>query len=381
MYIHTDIYAIQSPKITGESCGDAYGVFRDESATTIVLSDGLGSGIRAHIAANMCVSRLIGLIKAGFSLREAFAALSQTMDKAWGNDEPFAVFTVARILNNGQTTVLSYEMPASLLINHTYSQVIQDRIYTRHKAVVHESSCMLDKDEGLILLSDGITQAGMGKIFARGWEIEGVRKFVQSRLPVDRIDGDLFARMVHDKARSFGPKGKGDDCSVVLALNRRGVIVNLLTGPPNDILQDEIWVNEFFQSEGIHLVSGGSTALLAARIKKQKLITQEHGVISDLPSYDLDGCELVTEGIVTLNQVYNLLDTKIENLTGDNPVIQMCYFLKMADKVNIWLGTALNSNDDPLEFRQLGLLARDKIVEKIINKLDLQGKLVVLKQN
>lgn len=381
MYIHTDIYAIQSPKITGESCGDAYGVFRDESATTIVLSDGLGSGITAHIAANMCVSRLIGLIKAGFSLREAFAALSQTMDKAWGNNEPFAVFTVARILNNGQTTVLSYEMPASLLINNTYCQVIQDRVFTQHKAVVHESSCLLDKDDGLILLSDGITQAGMGKIFDLGWEIEGVRKFVQSRLPVNRIDGESMARLVHDKARSFGPNGKGDDCSVVLALNRRGVIVNLLTGPPTDRLQDEIWVNGFFQSEGIHLVSGGSTALIAARSKNQKLITRERGAVSDLPSYELDGCELVTEGIVTLNQVYNLLDEKIEKLTDDNPVIQMCYFLKIADRVNIWLGTAMNSNDDPLEFRQLGLVAREKIIEKIIGKLQTQGKLVVLKRN
>jgi hypothetical protein len=273
-------------------------------------------------------------------------------------------------------------MPASLLINNTYCQVIQDRVFTQHKAVVHESSCLLDKDDGLILLSDGITQAGMGKIFDFGWGIEGVRKYMQSYLPVvNRLDGESMARLVHDKARSFGPKGKGDDCSVVLALNRRGVIVNLLTGPPADKLHDEIWVNGFFQSEGIHLVSGGSTALMAARSKNQKLVTQELGVASDLPSYELDGCELVTEGIVTLNQVYNLLDEKIEKLTGENPVIQICYFLKIADRVNIWLGTAMNSNDDPLEFRQLGLVDREKIIEKIIGKLQTQGKLVVLKRN
>ncbi|OFX68676.1 MAG: hypothetical protein A2X12_05630 [Bacteroidetes bacterium GWE2_29_8] len=380
MYIHTDIFAVQSSKKIDQPCGDAYGTFRDEVATNIVLADGLGSGIKAHIAANMCVSRIIGLIRMGMSLRDVFKAVSSTMDKAWGTGAPFSVFTIARILNNGQTTILIYEMPPPLLVNKNHAQLLPTRIYTQGKAIVRESNCIIDKGEGLLLLSDGITQSGIGKYFTSGWDVDGVKSFLLSYLPRERVDGSTITRLVHDQAKSYWPEGKGDDCSVILALNRRGVIVNLLSGPPFMKSDDVDWVNHFMQTEGIHIISGGSTAMITAKINNKQLEVNKSENHITPPSYKLNGIELVTEGMVTLNQVFHLLDEDPDKYPQDSPASNLAYFLKVADRVNIWLGKAENLNEGSIEFKQQGLLNRGKIIKKIIEKLREQGKLVVVNE-
>lgn len=378
MYIHTDVFAAQSPKKPGQPCGDTWGVTRDEAATTIVLADGLGSGVKANIAANLCVSRILTLIKMGLSIRETFNRVSETMDNAWGTVDPFSVFTIAQILNNGQTTILGYEMPAPLVVSRAYAQILSDRVYTRGKAVVHESNCVLEKGEGLMLLSDGITQAGIGKLFVNGWESSGVSSFLQSHLPVERLDGHKLATLVHDQARMYWPQGSGDDCSVVVALNRRGVVVNLLSGPPENQTDDENFVHAFFKETGIHIISGGSTAKMASRVTGHSIDLGNDGDSITPPSFRMKGTDLITEGMVTLNQVCNLLDEDLASLPTGSPAYEMTYFLRMADKVNIWLGQAENVSEDRIEFRQQGLLSRQTIIKRISEKLLKQGKLVVI---
>ncbi|MCE1200712.1 MAG: serine/threonine-protein phosphatase [Bacteroidia bacterium] len=378
MYIHTDVFVAQSAKKPGDPCGDAWGVHRDTLATTVILADGLGSGIKAHIAATMCVARLTEHLRSGSTIREAFDAVSATMDKAWGSGEPFAVFTIARLLNIGQATVLCYETPSPLLVARAFTQLPEYRVHMRNRAMVHEAVCKVDKDEGLLLFTDGVTQAGIGKHFPEGWEVSGIRRFVQGMLPVERLEGQQLVDRIHRQARQYWPAGKGDDITVLFALNRRGVVVNLMSGPPADRFKDELMVEQFTESQGIHIISGGSTAKMVARIKGRSIdIAPAESAITP-PSYLIDGFELVTEGAVTLNQAFHLLDEPLENYPAGSPASDLAYFLKMADRVNVWLGNAENLGDNDIEFRQQGLYPRPKIIRAISERLQQQGKLVVL---
>lgn len=379
MYIHTDVFAFQSSKKPNQPCGDAYGVLRDLNATTIVLADGLGSGVKAHIAANMCVARLKGLISEGASIREAFKALTHTMDKAWGSGDPFSVFTVARILNTGQATILSYEMPPPILVNPVYAQVLKDRVYMQKKAIIHESSCVLSKDEGILLMSDGITQAGIGGRFIHGWESEGVQCYVESKLTGDRINGEDLVEAVHAKGRSYWPVGKGDDCSVVFGMNRRGVIVNLVCGPPQSNEMDSEFALSFLRSEGIHIVCGGTTAKIIANAAHKKLEVKPSDSPVTPPAYNIEGLEMVTEGVVTLNQVYHLMEEGLTDLPMESVVGELTWYLRMADRINIWEGSASNLGHGQIEFKLQGIFNRSQIMKELIRKLEDQGKLVVHK--
>jgi len=78
--------------------------------------------------------------------------------------------------------------------------------------------------------------------------------------------------------------------------------------------------------------------------------------------------------------VYHLLDEEPENYAKDSPASELAQLLKMADKINVWLGLAENLDEGNIEFRQQGLLPRKKIMGKIIDKLRQQQKLVLTKE-
>ena len=108
-YVHIEVETVQSPKRPEWPCGDVVACARSEAATSLICADGIGSGVHAHVAAELCVSRLLELLRLDFSLRKATASVVRSMER---NREPggtFAAFSVARILNDGMTTVLAYE--------------------------------------------------------------------------------------------------------------------------------------------------------------------------------------------------------------------------------------------------------------------------------
>lgn len=58
-YIETVV--AQKAKRTGMICGDFVAVERTDEATTAVLADGIGTGVKARVAAVMYASRLMGV--------------------------------------------------------------------------------------------------------------------------------------------------------------------------------------------------------------------------------------------------------------------------------------------------------------------------------
>lgn len=377
-YLHIEISSSQSSKRLGEICGDVVASERNADATLLICSDGIGSGIKANIAATLCVSRLQELLRSRFSLREAFSRMVQTLNQARGTDLPYAVFSVARILNDGETTVLTYEMPPPLFLGRHQTTVLKQRTLTLEQALVGESHCFLEPGEGLLLLSDGITQAGLGAGLREGWGIEGVCRYVNEQ----RVEGIVFQEIpscVHDRARELWRNVRGDDCTVALASTRYGQVVNILTGPPINREEDPAIVSRFLLMQGQKVVCGATSAHLVARHLGRKISVQQdaHSMIAP-PAYHLEGIDLVTEGAVTLNQVYNILEEDPSTYEQDTGVSQLGRMLLEADRVNLLVGQAQNVAGKDIRFRQQGILPRSRIVPLIAEALKARGKLVVV---
>ncbi len=380
-YLFSDIYIQQVSKNNKEPCGDVADFIYTKDYATVVLSDGLGSGAKANIYAHLCTSRLLGLLKNGATLRQAFNTVVKTMNDSWGTPEPFAVFTLMRIYHTGKTTILSYEMPPPLKIGLHYAQVLKSRSYMVEKAVIHEVECCLEKGEGVLIISDGVSYAGIGKGRVHGWEVQEIAKYLnQYAREHDQIPANHIAELVLGKTIEYWKNYPGDDCSVVFAHSRRGIIANIITGPPADKEKDQQLVNDFMNEKGIKIVCGGSTAKMVARETRKDLVIRHDDNYLTPPKYSIDNINLATEGVVTLNQVYNMLDEEIEDLDKNSPVYELAYFLKMADRVNIWLGTARNLGETNIEFKQQGILPRNKIINLLGGKLKKMNKLVVIKE-
>ena len=378
-YLHTEIFDACSSKTVGSPCGDTFEILREEEAVTLILCDGLGSGIKANISATFTMNRVLGMLKSGVSLREAFYYEVTSLNKQWGKGHPFAVFSLARILNNGDVSVLSYDSPPPVLVSTHAAVIMKHRIFTIGKAVIYESNGTIGEGEGILLMSDGITQAGLGNGLVNGWEAHGVAKYITNQLMFHALPHAEIPKLVHRKAREFWGKANGDDCTAVMALCRRGITVNLITGAPTNKQHDKRMVEAFNKMSGIQVVCGGTTSRMVAReLNRSLIITENETNTLSPPSYKIDHITLVTEGVITLNQVYNLLGEDTDELIEESVVYELNALLTNADRIYFWVGTATNPGAGHIQFLQQGILPRNKIVPLIADKLRSMGKLVVV---
>ena len=379
-YLYYEVITEQISKKTEQPCGDVVETERDKAATVHILCDGVGSGIKANIAATMCVARMKELLKNGFSLREAFASIVHTMEEARKKDLPCAFFTVTRVLSDGVAVILNYEMPEVLFVSKKYATHLKSLVQPFYEGIVSETNCMLYKGDGIILMSDGITQVGMGKGLPNGWGIEGINKFVNDQLRNGVEIKNLPVSIINEAKKKWQKQGE-DDLSVSLIYCRKGIIVNIFTGPPADPEKDEDVVNQFLSTDGLKIVCGATTAKIVARYMGKELeIDQSSNSMISPPSYEIDGIDLATEGAVTLNQLYNIWGEYLEKLEKDNPVSILYALLSVADRVNLFVGKSQNPAGEDISFKQNGILRRDKIVPLLIQKFQQFNKIVTIEE-
>lgn len=377
-YIHVEIEVAQSPKKPGTPCGDLVAFERSPAATTFVLCDGLGSGIKANLAATMCGARLLEALRQGTTLRHAFGNLVKNMIHVRGTELPYACFVVIRVLNDGQATVLSYDMPPPLFVTSSHAAPLPQRTRTVENALIGESHAQLAPGDGIMVMSDGVTMAGLGLSQRNGWRTEGVQQYLRELLSERRPLREL-ARAVHDRARDLWEQVGGDDTTVAMVLCRWGKTLNILTGPPANKQHDRAVAQKFMLSEGWKVVAGSTTAEIVARFL-DKPLEVEQDLRSKLapPRYYIEGVDLVTEGAITLNQVYNVLEADPKSFEEQSGVTELQHLLREADRINFTVGEAKNPAHGDIVFQQRGLLTRANIVPLLAEKLEKMGKLVTV---
>lgn len=358
-------------------CGDVVAVERTAGSTCLIVADGLGSGIKANIAAQLTVSRLRELLRLDYSLRDAFRIVVQSLSDVRGSELPYAVVTLARILNTGVTTVLSYEMPPPVLLYHDYASVLRREEFLLGTEIISESEISLGLEDGLFIFSDGVSQAGIGKALREGWGSEGVAEYLQNlEIPY----GNQSVKAIIEQARRLDGGQPQDDTTVAFAKLRKGHVLNIFTGPPSLKQNDRSAVGSFLDHPGIKVVCGATTAKIVAReLGRNCEMSKVFDSPIEPPAYHIEGIDLVTEGAVTLNQVYNIVQDDLSEQDERSQVHQLSLFLQICDRINIWLGGAANPANSGLRFRQLGVIPRHELVPLLAERLRGMGKMVVVR--
>jgi hypothetical protein len=376
-YLHVEVTQRLLSKRPGQPSGDVVRVVRSPGWTTLVCCDGMGSGIRANVAATLHSSRFLELEKQGVSLRDAFARVVGTIHEGRGKTPMYAAMAVARILHSGEATVLTYDMPPPIFASPQHASLLPQRLFHADAALLGESHCHLNAGEAICLVSDGITQAGIGTQYREGWGAEQVARFLDSLLThkssITRIPDDLTARA----CQVWGER-LGDDCTVVTAACRPGKQLSILTGPPSRPSSDHEVVDRFLATPGWKVVCGATTAKIVARHLGKELGMEDHDPMIAPQSYRIEGIDLVTEGAITLTQVYNILEEDPSRYEEWSGVTELCDLLRAADRIHFLVGTASNPGNRSIAFQQKGILPRMRTVPLIRDRLNKAGKLVVI---
>ena len=113
---HIEIHCQQLNRSGERVCGDVFlskGI-REESRMIMVLSDGIGHGIKANLLATLTSTLALSLTKERKSIGNIAEIITRTLP--YDNEKMlnFATFTILDMDQNGNVSVLEYENPRSL---------------------------------------------------------------------------------------------------------------------------------------------------------------------------------------------------------------------------------------------------------------------------
>ncbi|ADN02176.1 SpoIIE family protein phosphatase [Spirochaeta thermophila] len=381
--IFVEVGSFQIPKYGEHAEGDVFFSKKDLNGKRIVsvLSDGLGSGIKASVLATLTATIGAGCIAHKLSLERTGGLLMRTLPVCSKRKISYATFTIVDIDSDYRVSCLEYDNPPYLLWRgDRLLETRRDRRILRRQGKGHPasmevalSSFQAVLDDRLIFFSDGVTQCGMGsRRFPLGWGLEGVIDYVGNILSVTPdISARDLARVVVQRALMIDEGKAKDDitCGVVYFRKARRLLV--VTGPPLRRDRDRDLAALFRDFRGTRIICGGTTATIIARELGKRLSVRLECVDPALPPPgEMEGADLVTEGILTLGKVAEYLerDEVVERLPR-NPAAEILRFMLNSDVIEFLVGTRINeAHQDPSMPVELEI--RRNVVRKIAGLLE-----------
>lgn len=353
---------------------------REDGRTLAVLSDGLGSGIKANVLSTLTASMALNYIAAFRDIRKSSEIILSTLPICKVRRISYATFTIVDIDRDGLAKVVEYDSPPFLLLRgnrpmEVEKTVMQGNISRMREYTLQYSVFQLYPGDRLIMYTDGVSQAGIGSTdLPLGWGDPAVRRtasqIVESAPEISARD--LCKHLVSGAYRHDRMKAVDDiSCAAIYYRNPRELL--LVSGPPVNPEKDAEMARVVAAFPGKKVVCGGTTANIIARQLGRKLsLDFNPGLLySDLPpSSSMEGIDLVTEGIITLSRVAQLLESDVprEEIVS-SPALSLAEKLLQSDIIHVLAGTTINSaHQDPNVPVELDI--RRNIIKKILGLLE-----------
>ncbi|MDR1196403.1 MAG: SpoIIE family protein phosphatase [Endomicrobium sp.] len=367
--LYFDDYVSSVPKKNQSVCGDIFGILRKPAYTLAILCDGIGSGIKANIAANMCCERVKNLSLSGLSLRKIFERISSETEKSKISDGFYCALSAVMLFPDGRAIAAAYEMPMPFMLTDggKWVELKHERV-----GIFYEANFKLRENDALCFVSDGITQAGMGAAGAVG--PEGVLSILNSSLH-KIIMADMPKTLTLKACEVSG--SFDDDTTAAVLCARQANMFCVFSGAPLLKTYDETAVKKLLSFDGKKAVCGSTTMDIFCRItgRKPKI---DAAFFTDFipPEYEIEGLDFASEGAITLNQCFNIMNDKEVLQKEQTPPAKLANLLNAADIIHFIEGMSVNKGHGDIMFKQMGILPRAEIIYKISNELIKSDKIV-----
>ncbi len=371
-------------------CGDVFlsRRIREEGRTLAVLSDGMGHGVKANILATLTATMAINFAEEHKDVAVIAEIIMNTLPVCSERKISYSTFTIVDIELDGVTRVLEYDNPQSIIIregkpfNPGWNCVILNSEKNAGKEVM---TCQFyhRKEDRIVLLSDGVAQSGMGsERYPFGWGRDSVQEFVIQLIQNEPgISASRLAQKVVNYAHINDNYRSKDDTSCAVIYFREPRRLLICTGPPFDESKDREYAEEVKNFEGKKILCGATTADIIARELGVEITDSFDFEDPDLPPISfMPGVDLVTEGILTLGKVNEILKKFGPNYKlGRGPADSIVRMLLDSDEIYFIIGTRINiAHQDPslpveLEIRRTVVKRIARLLEeKFLKEVDLR---------
>ena len=346
-----------------ELCGDHVDIVDgNDGSTVIVLADGLGSGVKASILSTLTSKIISTMMAEGISIEECVATIAATLPVCSLRGVAYSTFTIIHLLNNEAAEIIQYDNPHVIVIrdekNHDYPKTEMNIGGKK----IYKSTIKLRENDMFVAMSDGCPHAGIGIAYNFGWKREEIIDFIELLAPVGYTAKTLSTMLVDECNKLYGNR-PGDDATACIVKIRKREPMNMLFGPPSNRSDCDRMMSLFFSKEGKHIICGGTTSSIAAKYLGKPLKASLNFERSDVPPIaELEGVDLVTEGVITVNKVLEYAKDYLDknelyeqwNFKRDGASLISRLLFEEATDINFYVGRAINpahqNPDLPINF-------------------------------
>lgn len=363
-------------------CGDHVDIVEpSDDSTVIVLSDGLGSGVKASILSTLTSKIISTMLAEGLSLEECVETIAATLPVCSVRGVAYSTFSIIHLKNNQTAELIQYDNPHAIIIRNEKNWDYPKTEMNIGGKKIYKSIIKLQENDIFVMMSDGCPHAGIGIAYNFGWKREDIIDFMEALSRVGYTAKTLSTMLVDECNELYGHK-PGDDATACVVKIRKREPMNMLFGPPSNRDDADRMMSLFFSKEGKHIICGGTTSSIASKFLRKPLVATLKFEKSDVPPIaKIEGVDLVTEGVITVNKVLEYAKDYLGenkhyehwNYSEDGASLICRLLFVEATDINFYVGRAVNpahqNPDLPINFN-----IKMNLVEELSKCLKQMGK-------
>ena len=341
-----DISVISRNKNGETLCGDQCALEWDDNDATVILSDGLGSGVKANILSTLTTTMLTTMLKGNVPIDECVTTVAETLPMCKERKLAYATFTILQTAGT-RARLIQYDNPNAVFVHNGAIGKYNYSVNFIQEKELHESYLHFDVGDMLVLFSDGVSEAGRGVTTDAGWARQDIEDFILRNYS-PTVSSQRMAASILSTVKTLDMDAMHDDTTVVVARLRERCPVNVMIAS--------------YLGVKVHTLPGSGTEEVP-------------------PMSEIHGVDLTTEGVVTVNvtmkRIKDYLADGMYTLEldrmKDGASKLALVLLEEATEVNVLFGNASNLAQQDTEF---SFERKLQLVQELRNMLTLAGKTV-----
>ncbi len=385
--VHVESFSKSLNKKNEELCGDKVSIKSNDSSFVMVLADGLGSGVKANILSTLTSTIISEMMVSGATIQDAVETIAATLPECQERGVAYSTFTVLQVFYEGYAILVEFDNPASIVLRNKKVLDLQPDITMIGKRKISQSTFQVQEEDQIVMFSDGIIHAGIGYSLNFGWDHSEVQDFLLEYTN-EKDSAKEVTRILLANVNDLYDGKPGDDSTVACAKILKATEARVMVGPPENQSDDEKVVQRLLKATGKKICCGGTTSNIVSRVTGKE-ITMDNliSLVSDVPPMGyIEGIDLVTEGVLTLQKTNKYLDRCVENEAYQEELVTskgrdgaLCLtkmLLEECSEITFMVGRSDNPAHKAIAYSTISLNAKIQLIREMAENLKKLGKIV-----